>query len=190
MSGFSDGANFVDRIEGAHFGGLGDRNNGLLSSVNEVEVEALGLDEFWGQFAVWRLNCPQLEARHLLGSTALVGVDVRGVCANHGLPALGRRRKRNHVSAGAVEYRVDRGLATELFLHNLQQFVGHGVCAIGPLVPLVYRPNGLENLRVHARIVVAGKTAPDLSLNHGSNLRRLEPGCDPNRHFDGPNLLV
>ncbi len=86
--------------------------------MNAADVEHRGLDDLWGELAVWGWHVPKLEAGHLLCLATLTGIDVSRFGANHGLPALGASLQGHDVRTGAVEHRKRQCLRPELSLNH------------------------------------------------------------------------
>src|SRR5690606_39190708 len=110
-----------------------------------------------------------------LGGAALVGVDVGGLGADDRLPVGGHRAQRDDVGGGAVEDRPGPRPLAEVAPEHVLQRLGVDVVAVGGLVAAVGVGDGLEDLGVHAGVVVAGEA--------------LEPGVVPDGHVVRSNLV-
>ena len=68
------------------------------------------------------------------------------------------RGERGDVRTRAIEYGEGLGIRSEVRLHDLLQSGGVDVFAVGDLVPAVGLGYCREDLRVSARVIVAGET--------------------------------
>jgi hypothetical protein len=154
-----DGPDLVDRVGRAELGGLGDRDDERLRPVLVSPAPGLSIDQLRGEFAVGRLDGQELDAGDTLGSPGLIGVDVRGLGAHHRTPAGDHRLEPDDVGAGAVEHREHLNALTEVLGEHIVEPCGVDVVAVGDLVALVGRRDGVEDLGMHSRVVVGGEAA-------------------------------
>ena len=88
-----DRAHLGGRVQRAELGGLGDATRRAgCGAVLVVPAPRLGGDQLGGELAVGRRHREQLEAGHLLGGAALVGVDVRGAWSRRRRPSAAAAR--------------------------------------------------------------------------------------------------
>ena len=154
-----DRADLVDGVRRAELGGLRDRDDQRLGAVLVSPAPGLAVDELGGQLAVGRLDREQLDAGDLLGRAGLVGVDVRGLRADDGAPAREHRLQADDIRARAVEDREDLHALAEVLGEHLVQPCRVDVLAVGDLVAVVGGRDGVEDLGMHARVVVGGEAA-------------------------------
>ena len=152
--------NLIRRIHGAHLAGLGDADCAGLSTVNELHVETLTLDIVGAKLAVSGGHRPQLQARHRLGRSTLIDVNVGAGRADDRLPTLVDRLQCDDIGSRSVEHGKELGIGTKALPHQAPCLVGHDVIAIRRLVTNVDRAEGFEHLRVHTRVVIARESAP------------------------------
>src|SRR5690606_20221253 len=119
----------------------------------------LAVDQLGGELAVLGGDGQQLEASDALGRAALVDVDVRGGCRDHGAPARQHRLQCGDVRAGSVEHRERLHTLTEVLREDLLQPLGVLVLAVGDLVTVVGSCDGSEDLGVDAGVVVGCEAA-------------------------------
>ena len=99
----------------------------------------------------------QLGAEVPLGCAALVGVDVRAVGADHRLVRPDQRLQCEHVRRGAVEDQEGLRVRSEV---DPEQLLGPGGPLVRPVrdrVAVVRREDGVQDRRVHRRVVVAAE---------------------------------
>ena len=94
----------------------------------------------------------------LLGRSALVGVDVRGLGADD-RPQRGSIDCSPRTFAPVPLNTGNADAVPEVPAHDLLQALGVHVLAVGDLVPAVRRGDRREHLGVHARVVVGGEAA-------------------------------
>ena len=116
-------------------------------------------------------NRQQLDACGLLRRPALVGVDVRRLCADDRSPAGQHREQTDDVGAGAVEHREGLHTRTEVLCAHLLQSGCVDVLAVGDLVSVVGVGDRREHLGVHTRVVVGGEAADAWCRAMGSRLQ-------------------
>src|SRR5665647_3023121 len=153
-----DRSDLVDRVPRTELGALGDRDDLGLRPVLIAPTSRLQLDQLGSELALRRRHREQLEPADTLGRTALVDVDVRGLGADDGIPALGHRLQRDDVGAGPIEDRICHGVSTKMLPEDPLQMLGVDVGTVGNLVSAVGPHDGLQDLGVDARVVVAGDT--------------------------------
>ena len=101
-----DRLDLVDRVDGTDFRGLRERHH---LGLREVDIGAPvddGLDGVGCQLAVVLVSARGQQLRTVgeeLGATALVGLDVRQLVANHGVIRLRQRCQCQRIRRGAVE---------------------------------------------------------------------------------------
>ena len=95
----------------------------------------------------------------LLRRSALVGVDVRRLCADDRSPPGQHRQQTDDVRPGAVEHREGLDALPEMPGAHLLQAGRVHVLAVGDLVAAVGGGDRSEHLGVHARVVVGGEAA-------------------------------
>src|ERR1700739_1625148 len=98
---------FIGLVQGSHFGGLGNRND-LGLDVMLVADAVVGMaDQVDGEFAVAGVQRDQFATCELLGSAALVAINVGRGGADHRVVGLGERLQAQAVRAGSVEDNED-----------------------------------------------------------------------------------
>ena len=100
-----DRTHLVGRVDGAELARLGDVDDERLRPVLVAPPPGFLGDEVGRELAVGRRDREQLDAAGLLRCAALVGVDVRRLCADDRSPAGQHRQQSDDVGAGAVEHR-------------------------------------------------------------------------------------
>ena len=154
-----DRAQLVDRVQRAELGGLRQRDHERLRAVLVAPAPRLAVDELGRELAVVGRDGQELDAGDPLGSAALVDVDVRGGCRDHGAPAGEHRLQPDDVRAGAVEDRERLDALAEVLDEDLLQPRGVLVLAVGDLVAVVGGGDRGEHLGMDAGVVVGGEAA-------------------------------
>jgi hypothetical protein len=127
----------------------------------------LAVDELGSELAVVGGDVQDLDPRDALGSAALVDVDVRGGCRDHRAPPRQHRLQPDDVRARPVEDGERLGVVAEVVAEHLLQSGRVGVLAVRDLVPVIGGGDGLEDLGVDARVVVAGEAADGRVMQGG-----------------------
>ncbi len=111
-----------------------------------------------GELAVGGCDGDEFAAGQFFRSAALVGVDVRGFGAEHGLERAGCGLQAENVGSGAVEDEEDVDVS-EVLAKLGAGAVGIVVVAVADGVAGVGGGQGFEHFGMHAGVVIAGETA-------------------------------
>ena len=99
-------------------------------------------------------NGEQFRADHALGSTRLVDMKVRGVCADNGAPWSLQGGEREHVATGSVPYEQRLDVPSEEFIEGQTGSSRERVVAVGERVARVRPGECLEDEGMGARGVI------------------------------------
>ena len=148
----------IDRVDGAPFGGLGEREYARFRVVDVSALKDYALDLGGGEFALGAGGDEDLGAvGEKLRRAAFIGLDVRVVVADDAVIALAERGEGEGVGGGAVEDEEDVAVGLE---HTAEQVAGaHGpfVVAVGREAAAVGLGQGGPGLRADAGGVVTGE---------------------------------
>ena len=153
----------VHGVRRAEFGGLGDRDDRLLRTMDIPVAHRVDIDVFGCEQAIHGRDGPQLQTRDLLRGTALVDVDVGTLSADDGLPGPTHRLESNDIGARAIEYGEDLSLRTEVIVDESPQMRGHIVITVGDRVIDIHPRDRLQHLGMDPRVVVACEAPPRLT---------------------------
>src|SRR6185437_11535531 len=176
------------RVDGAHLGGLRDRDHARLYVMLDAYAVQQWLDLLGAELAVRCWNRNQLAAGELFRSTAFINVHVRRVSTEDRVIRFCDRLQAKNIRAGAAEDKVHRDVA-EVFLKQLQRTRRDRIAAIRDHVAFIRALDSVDYLRMHAGVVVA-REAPFTHTNpykirvirvsnrarsHAPHLRRANP---------------
>src|SRR5579863_684665 len=151
-------ANLSGSVNRAHFRCLGNRNDARLHVMLVANVVISVTDRVDGELTVGCRKVNQLAPREFFRSTTLIGMDVCGVGADHGVKRLRHRFQAQAIGSSAIENNEHFNVSPEMLLELTYCGSGVMVVAIADDVSPVDRCDGLQNSWMNAGVVVAGKT--------------------------------
>ena len=150
---------FAGLIDSAHLSGLRDGNDAGLHVMRVIDAMIGVTDSFDCKLAVGYGNGKKLASGKFLWSAAFVGIDVRGLAADHRVISVGQRFQAQAIGSGAIENEEDFNIRAKMLLEFLHRGRGVGIVSIAHRMTLVRFADGFQNFGVNPGIVVAGKTA-------------------------------
>ncbi len=166
---FPEGLDFVDGIDGAEFGSLGEAD-GAGFGVVDIVASADGLFDASGvEFAVGAGDEEDLGAvGEELWGAALVGFDMGHFVAEDAVVGLAGGGEGEGVGGGAVEDEEHFAIGFEEVAEEVGGLLGPGVVAVAMGVAGVGGEHGLPGLRADPGVVIAGELAgPVVGLHEG-----------------------
>ncbi len=138
------------------------------------------LHGFDGKLPIVGWNGKQFAPGKFFRSATFVGIDVRGLGADHGMIGIRQRFQAEAIGSGAVEHDEDVNVGAKMLLKFAYCGFGVGVISVSNRMTLVGGEDSRYDFRMDARVVVAGKAA---SRFHGGNnvaegIRWFRPGSD------------
>ena len=124
-----------------------------------------GLDGLGRQLAVFGGDRNQLAARPRLRGATFVGLDVRPFGAQHRVMGLGERLQREHVGGRPVENGKHFRSGAEMLAECALGGARPRVVTVADDVAGVGSGDGLQDVRMDARVVVARETAPPVEIH-------------------------
>ena len=103
----ADGFEFGDGVEGAEFCGECDGDDVGLSGMYAVGPGEVGVGLFEIDFGVGAVGWQEFDAGKMFGGGALVGVEMRELVADDGIPGVAKSREAEGVSGGACGNEMD-----------------------------------------------------------------------------------
>ena len=140
-----------------HLCGLRNRNNARLH-VMLVADPVIGVPHrVERDLSILMRQRDQLASRMLLRRTALVGINVRVLAAQHRMVRPVDRLQAENIRASAVERKEDFDPRAKVLLEFRDRRTRVVVVAVRHHVTLVGACDRLKHLRMHSGIVIAGK---------------------------------
>ena len=124
------GSYFIRLVDSAYFSGLGDGDDAGLHVMGIIDPVVGMTDSFDREFAVGDGNGDELAPGKFLRSAAFVGVDVRGLAADHGVIRIGQRLQAKAIGRGAIKNEEDFNILAEMLLEFLHHRRGIGIISI------------------------------------------------------------
>ena len=168
------GSDLVHRVDGAHFGALGDRDHPGLDMVFVTDAGDGGIDQLGSELAVGCGHAEELAAQEPLGRAALVHVDVGTFGTDDRFMGAEEGLEPDDVGACPVEGEVDLGSGAEVLGEETVGLLRPRVGPIGGgVAAVVGRSAGGQDLGMDAGPVVAGEGPPGRKMRCAH--RRLVP---------------
>src|SRR5437867_9655111 len=142
------------------------------------------LHGFDGKLPIVGWNGKQFAPGKFFRSATFVGIDVRGLGADHGMIGIRQRFQAEAIGSGAVEHDEDVNVGAKMLLKFAYCGFGVGVISVSNRMTLVGGEDSRYDFRMDARVVVAGNAANRLpgghyvregvrSVGHGSDSRMV-----------------
>jgi hypothetical protein len=160
VRGVGDRAHLVGRVDRAELGRVRQGHDARLNGVLVAHAVDPRRDVLGPQLPVGRVDGEQLDARHRLGSAALVDLEVGGRGTDHALPRAAQRAQRHDVRTGPVEDEEGVRFVAEVLPEAALDGGGGIVVPVRRRVPVVGGGQRREHVGVHAGVVVAAEAAP------------------------------
>ena len=157
MDVLSNPMDFLRRVAGAEFGGLGDRYDQRLGPMLVPPSPGFGVDQFRAQFAIRCRDREELYSANAFRGAVFIGIDMRCCRADDSAPAREQGLEGKDIGPGSIEDGICRSSCPEVGLDDLLKRRCVDVFAVRGDVSFIGCLNCFNNFGVRPGIVIRGE---------------------------------